>query len=80
MNLTLNFCKKDLETAQEMLELLFESQRETSFVKEFNRFLQIQSEYKAINKDQWNNFLDFCFSTTPDLSDYDMTGSCKFFF
>lgn len=63
----------------EMLELLFES-KEIPFVKQFCDFLQIQSDYKALNKDQWNNFLDFCITSKSDLSDYDPTGCCKHIF
>ena len=68
----------DIETAIEMLELIFSSSKDVPFITPFCAFLQAQKEYKAINKDQWNSLLEFCVSAREDLTDYDDNASCKF--
>nr|XP_024365510.1 DCN1-like protein 2 isoform X7 [Physcomitrium patens] len=58
----------DLETACQMLSLVLGSR---PHVASFLRFLQEQSEYKAMNLDQWSAFLRFCDEIKPDLRNYD---------
>ncbi|KAG6551944.1 hypothetical protein Mapa_006561 [Marchantia paleacea] len=58
----------DLETACQMLELVLGPRPHLS---NFVQFLQEQTEYKAMNLDQWNAFLRFCDEIKPDLSNYD---------
>jgi DCN1-like protein 4/5 len=58
----------DLETACQMLDLVLGSR---PHVGSFLQFLQEQSEYKAMNLDQWSAFLRFCDEIKPDLSNYD---------
>lgn len=64
----------DIETAKAMLHLLLGKQWQ--MYPEFAQFLQ-QSKYKVINKDQWCNILEFSRTITPDLSNYDVDGACK---
>lgn len=58
----------DLETACQMLELVLGSR---PHVNTFLQFLQEQTEYKAMNLDQWSAFLRFCDEIKSDLSNYD---------
>ncbi|XP_024381583.1 uncharacterized protein [Physcomitrium patens] len=58
----------DLETACQMLDLVLGSR---PHVGSFLHFLQEQSEYKAMNLDQWSAFLRFCDEIKSDLSNYD---------
>jgi len=56
-----------------MLELLLGEQ--FPFSAPFRDFLQEQKSYKAVNRDQWTSFLEFCKTIEPDLSNYDENGS-----
>ncbi|KAL2642127.1 hypothetical protein R1flu_009714 [Riccia fluitans] len=58
----------DLETACQMLELVLGPR---PHLTNFIQFLQEQTEYKAMNLDQWTAFLRFCEEIKPDLSNYD---------
>jgi len=58
----------DLETACQMLELVLGPR---PHVLSFLKFLEEQSEYKAMNMDQWTAFLRFCDEIRSDLSNYD---------
>jgi len=58
----------DLETSCQMLELVL-GQR--PLVLSFIQFLEEQSEYKAMNLDQWTAFLRLCDELKPDFSNYD---------
>lgn len=64
----------DFKIARSLLKLLFEKQWELYPL--FMKFID-QSEYKVINKDQWNTLLEFSQSIDPDLSNYDVDGPCK---
>ncbi|CAK9274636.1 unnamed protein product [Sphagnum jensenii] len=65
-------CRKtlDLESSCQMLELVLGPRAR---VPSFLQFLQEQTEYKAMNMDQWTAFLRFCeeLEIKPDLSNYD---------
>src|SRR3990167_409414 len=65
----------DIETAVGMLELVLDEET-YPFVKPFCEFLSEQSLYKAVNKDQWSSFLEFCKTIDQDLANYDENGSC----
>ncbi|CAM6098734.1 unnamed protein product [Calypogeia fissa] len=58
----------DLETSCQMLELVLAPRPHLAL---FVEFLQEQTEYKAMNLDQWTGFLRFCDEVKPDLSNYD---------
>jgi DCN1-like protein 4/5 len=58
----------DLESACQMLELVLGPR---AHVPSFLQFLQEQTEYKAMNMDQWTAFLRFCEEIKPDLTNYD---------
>lgn len=64
----------DVEIAQGLLELLLHD-LEVNFKQEMVEFLENQTSYKVVNKDQWRNILEFCKTTAPDLSNYDETSS-----
>lgn len=58
----------DVETATEMLEIVYPQGR---FVDSFCEFLKEQTSYKKMNLDQWMNFLRFSREVSPDMSDAD---------
>ncbi|XP_037070058.1 DCN1-like protein 4 isoform X2 [Pollicipes pollicipes] len=62
----------DLETALAMLKLLLEPRWPACAA--FLRFLT-QSKHRVVNKDQWNNILEFSRVISPDLSNYDENGA-----
>lgn len=62
----------DLETAKVMLNLLLEGR--WSLLPQFSAFLN-QSSNKCVNRDQWNNVLEFSRNIKDDLSNYDMDGA-----
>ena len=65
----------DIEMTCDMLKLLYNnSNQKSSLISHLCNYLVSQTEYKAVNKDQWNSFYDFC-ATTISLEDYDATGS-----
>uniref|UniRef100_H2YRZ9 Defective in cullin neddylation protein n=1 Tax=Ciona savignyi TaxID=51511 RepID=H2YRZ9_CIOSA len=63
----------DLNTANVMLSLLL-SKRWSLFPK-FQVFLEQTKSCRAMNRDQWNNVLEFSRSIQPDLSNYDSDGA-----
>ncbi|XP_078489813.1 DCN1-like protein 5 isoform X2 [Ciona intestinalis] len=63
----------ELDTANIMLELLL-SERWTLFSK-FQQFLKQTKSCRVLNRDQWNNVLEFSRSILPDLSNYDFDGA-----
>jgi DCN1-like protein 4/5 len=58
----------DIETACQMLEIVLGNR---PHVARFVQFLQEQTEYRAMNLDQWTGFLRFCDEVRPDLTNYD---------
>eukprot|EP00270_Netrium_digitus_P018296 TRINITY_DN6936_c0_g1_i1.p1 TRINITY_DN6936_c0_g1~~TRINITY_DN6936_c0_g1_i1.p1 ORF type:complete len:250 (+),score=53.42 TRINITY_DN6936_c0_g1_i1:182-931(+) len=58
----------DLETGCTMLQLVA---GDRPHAQNFLHFLQEQTEYKAVNLDQWTAFLRFSEEMRPDLSNYD---------
>jgi DCN1-like protein 4/5 len=58
----------DLDTAIQMLEVVMPDE---PHLEQFTEFLRHQTEYKAINKDQWTSFWRFAQEVKPDCSDYD---------
>ena len=65
----------DLETGLAMLRLLLE--RRWSLCGAFLRYLG-QSRHRVVNRDQWNNILDFSRVVGADLSNYDENGACEY--
>jgi hypothetical protein len=64
----------DIDTTLDMLELLLDSVK-YPLVVPFRDFLQTQSSYKAVNKDQWNSIFEFCKTMDDEkLQEYDETG------
>jgi len=59
----------DLQTAEEMLKLVMGNRY--IHTNNFLEFLHEQTTYKAINLDQWMNFLEFSKSIDSDFSNYD---------
>jgi len=59
----------DLQTAEDMLKLVMGDRY--SQTKNFLEFLHEQTSYKAINLDQWMNFLEFCKTIDNDFANYD---------
>lgn len=62
----------DIDIAKGMLKLLLGSKWPK--FPQFWQFLE-QSKYKVLNRDQWNNVLEFSRSIKPDLSNYDVDGA-----
>ncbi|CAG0891843.1 unnamed protein product [Darwinula stevensoni] len=62
----------DLETGKRMLMLVLGMR--WHLYSKFQAFLD-QSRYKVVNRDQWNNILEFSRSILPDLSNYDVDGA-----
>ncbi|KAJ6958296.1 DCN1-like protein 4 [Populus alba x Populus x berolinensis] len=61
----------DIESVCELLNLVLGSQFQSK-VDLLIEYLKIQSDYKAINLDQWMGFLRFCKEISfPDLENYD---------
>ncbi|KAJ6863387.1 DCN1-like protein 4 [Populus alba x Populus x berolinensis] len=61
----------DIESVCELLNLVLGSQFQSK-VDLLIEYLKIQSDYKAINLDQWMGFLRFCNEISfPDLENYD---------
>ena len=54
----------DIETAVQMLQIAVPSSE--AHLGPFCDFLTSQSEYRAINLDQWTGFLRFCEEVPPD--------------
>jgi len=63
----------DITTTLDMLDLLLDKETYPLIVP-FRKFLLEQSSYKAVNKDQWVNLLEFCKTMDENLSDYDENG------
>ncbi|KAM6362326.1 DCN1-like protein 4 isoform 11-T28 [Alca torda] len=63
----------DINTAKCMLGLLLG--KTWSLFPVFHQFLEQQSKYKVINKDQWCNVLEFSRTINLDLSNYDEDGA-----
>jgi len=64
----------DIPTTLDMLELLLDEET-YPLIGPFREFLQTQSSYKGVNKDQWLSLLEFCKTMENDLSNYDENGS-----
>nr|XP_039262501.1 DCN1-like protein 5 [Styela clava] len=62
----------DIEVAKGMLQLLLGSK--WSMFSKFYDFLE-KSRYKSLNRDQWNNVLEFSRAIKPDFSNYDVDGA-----
>lgn len=62
----------DLETAKIMLNLLLQGR--WSLLDQFCSFLD-KCHNKCVNRDQWNNVLEFSRNIKSDLSNYDMDGA-----
>ncbi|XP_022731674.1 DCN1-like protein 4 isoform X1 [Durio zibethinus] len=61
----------DIESICELLNLVLGAQFRPQ-VDLLIEYLKVQSDYKVINLDQWNNFLRFCKEISfPDLENYD---------
>ncbi|KAL3535033.1 hypothetical protein ACH5RR_003494 [Cinchona calisaya] len=61
----------DIESTCVLLDIVLGS-KYRSQVEYFTKYLKSQKEYKAVNKDQWINFLRFCQEISfPDLENYD---------
>lgn len=61
----------DIETICILIDILLGSKYQLQ-VQLFTEFLKMQSDYKAINRDQWINFLRFCQEVSfPGLENYD---------
>lgn len=58
----------DLQMGISLLELVM---GDKPHAKTFVKFLSEQTSYKALNLDQWLNFLDFSKTIKPDFSNYD---------
>ncbi|GIY61637.1 DCN1-like protein 4 [Caerostris extrusa] len=63
----------DMETAKAMLQLLLG--RSWHMYGSFHQFLEQQTRYRVINKDQWCNILEFSRTILADLSNYDEDGA-----
>nr|XP_048704298.1 DCN1-like protein 4 isoform X3 [Caretta caretta] len=63
----------DINTAKCMLGLLLG--KTWPLFPVFHQFLEQQSKYKVINKDQWCNVLEFSRTINLDLSNYDEDGA-----
>lgn len=77
-----NFAKEDntqknltLEIAISMLQLVLKGH---AHVESFSQFLNEQSEYKAMNIDQWMSFYEFSHTVSEDFSNYDENAACMF--
>ncbi|KAI7887225.1 hypothetical protein K492DRAFT_121582, partial [Lichtheimia hyalospora FSU 10163] len=44
-------------------------------VNDFLTFLQEKCPVRVVNRDQWQSFLEFAATVSPDLSDYDETSA-----
>lgn len=62
----------DVDLAQAMLQLLLG--RTWAMCPYFNQFL-LCTKYRTINRDQWNNILEFSRAIKDDLSNYDEDGA-----
>nr|CAB3236529.1 DCN1-like protein 5 [Phallusia mammillata] len=62
----------DLGTAKAMLDVLLSDR--WSLLDKFQNYLD-GCKNKVINRDQWNNVLEFSRMIQPDLSNYDMDGA-----
>lgn len=62
----------DIEVAKGMLQLLLGSK--WPMFPKFFAFLE-KSKYKSLNRDQWNNVLEFSRAIKPDFSNYDVDGA-----
>ncbi|KAL6221371.1 hypothetical protein ACLB2K_009122 [Fragaria x ananassa] len=61
----------DIETVCELLNLVL-GPKYRSQVDILTKYLKVQSEYRALNADQWRHFYRFCKEISfPDLEDYD---------
>eukprot|EP00898_Chlorokybus_atmophyticus_P001945 jgi/Chlat1/2751/Chrsp187S02930 len=58
----------DLDTASQMLSLVMKGR---PHLEDFVQFLHTQSEYKAMNQDQWLGFLRLSDEVKTDFSNYD---------
>ncbi len=65
----------DMETAKALLQLLLG--KVWPLHAAFQEFLETQTHYKVINRDQWYNILEFSRSIRSDLSNYDEDGACE---
>ena len=65
----------DIETGLAMLRLLLEGR--WALCGPFLRYLT-QSRYRVVNRDQWNNILDFSRVVDADLSSYDENAACEY--
>jgi DCN1-like protein 4/5 len=63
----------DMETAKALLQLLLG--KVWPLHAAFQEFLETQTHYKVINRDQWYNILEFSRSIRSDLSNYDEDGA-----
>uniref|UniRef100_A0A2C9JCP1 Defective in cullin neddylation protein n=1 Tax=Biomphalaria glabrata TaxID=6526 RepID=A0A2C9JCP1_BIOGL len=63
----------DLDTAKAMLSLVLG--KDWPLFSYFHLFLEHQTKYKVINKDQWCNILEFSRVIQPDLDNYDEDGA-----
>jgi len=61
----------EIATAVALIELLLPT---APFSAEFREFLQEQTSYKVVNKDQWRSFLEFSTTIDAKLSSYTAEG------
>eukprot|EP01100_Stratorugosa_tubuloviscum_P001996 TRINITY_DN1459_c0_g3_i1.p1 TRINITY_DN1459_c0_g3~~TRINITY_DN1459_c0_g3_i1.p1 ORF type:complete len:271 (+),score=104.43 TRINITY_DN1459_c0_g3_i1:30-842(+) len=64
----------ELQTSIGLLQLLLNKSK-YNHVQNFVDFLLQQTTYKALNLDQWLNFLEFSSTVNKDLSNYDEDGA-----
>ena len=59
-----------------MLQLLLG--RSWPIYASFHKYLE-RCKYRVINKDQWNNILEFSRTIAPDMANYDENGACELY-
>ncbi|XP_043201844.1 DCN1-like protein 3 [Amphibalanus amphitrite] len=62
----------EMEVGRAMLQLLLG--RSWPIYSSFHRYLE-RCKYRVINKDQWNNILEFSRTIAPDMANYDENGA-----
>ena len=63
-----------MEVGRAMLQLLLG--RCWPIYSSFHKYLE-RCKYRVINKDQWNNILEFSRTIAPDMANYDENGACE---
>ncbi|KAI9271492.1 Cullin binding-domain-containing protein [Phascolomyces articulosus] len=69
----------DVDVAMALWPLMLDSSA-YPLIPSFIEFLRTEKPVKVINKDQWSSLLDFCRSVPDDLSNYDSSSSCNYWF